>query len=1029
MEEKKKTNGNDKNQLIDFWAEREFEKELGGGLYGEVYLESRVEVDEKFLSASKIIRIPDEEKHPLAELEKQRPDDVPTDRWLHRIASELNRRLSLIRDMRGRDNVVFLEDFKIIRRKVGYTFYIRSELLTPVEDYLRDNPPGREAAARFCVAMSRALSRFEKAGILHRDIKPSNVFVDQAGEFRLGDTGIPRLGLPDGEFAAPGSKNDPVGKMSDEIYSVCAVARKLFPLSGRIAAICERGCSEIPERRFRTLDQFQKALLRADESTALIGYDGGERVGAVEKLKKKRGAAALIGIAVITAMIAASAALYTRLTILFATKTDPATVAEILLENRRLQTDEQGNVTLIDLVGKNFDQAKVLLEKHGLSVQKAVAFDSGRVGKVISQSIRPGETAAPGEQIWLLVGSANQRDSTRRIESILVDRTEISLFKDESLSPAVTVLPKELENSQLIWLSSDNGVVSVNKGVITGLAVGDARVTVKDNTGLVRTVITVHVLDNAIPVPDLSGVAEDQALSTLRELGFTVESEYVYSTDDDMYRVVGQDPAPQTALPFGSEVRITVSLGELDPDRIPVTGVSLSEQSIILNTGGSFRLEAIIEPRNASNTAVSWLSTNKNVATVTSTGVVTAVSDGEAVIRAVTADGSKSASCSVTVETLSYTVVYDPNGGSGTTESSNHVYSVAKPLSECGFVRKGYEFSGWALSSDAAAAQFDDCEEVSDLSDVNGGTVVLYAVWTPLTYEISFNAQGGTVNRTTMTVTYGKKFGFLETPVKKDYMFVGWFSNPIAGVKVDNDTLVSTDTPTVLYAHWIKVSATVPIDDVPEGAVIVAGSDFWAYDIISRKTVTQKVADEGWTLLGESDQWIVTEEGEAEFADLPEGFDMSSGIAKRYSTRPPEEFSGEYRKVEYRYTDLAGYIYWHWTPRYTGGAVSSSSVSDGRGGVCTDFSAFFSADLYPKGTLEDGRELYYADRSYGPDVSWWWYGGSELPVYSVAYSVSEFTHCYEYEVTESVTSDTEPEEGADVTNIKHYVRYYLEDIE
>ncbi|MBQ9544375.1 MAG: Ig-like domain-containing protein [Clostridia bacterium] len=1022
MEEKKQN-----NQLIDFWAEREFERELGHGLYGEVYLESRVEMDEKFLSASKIIRIPDEEKHPLAELEKSRPDDVPADRWLHRIASGLNRRLSLIREMRGRDNVVFLEDFKTIRRKGGYTFYIRSELLTPFEEHLKNNPPDKNAAVRFCVAMSRALACFERAGILHRDIKPSNVFVDSAGEFRLGDTGIPQLGLPDGEFAAPGSEKDPVGKMSDEIYSVCAVARKLFSLSGRMEAICARGCSEDPSRRFRTLDQFQKALLKADEDTALVGYDG-ENVKAVEKLNKKRSSAALIGLFAVIAMIALSAVLYTRLTILFATKTDPATVAQILLENRKLNTDADGNVTLIDLVGKNFEQAKKLLENHGLSVQKAVAFDSGKVGKVISQSVRAGETAAPGEQVWLLVGSADQRDSTRRIESIIVDRTEISILKDESVTPAVTVLPKELEKSQLIWLSSDESVVSVVSGTLTGVSIGDAKVTLKDNTGLVRTVVTVHVLDNAIAVPDLAGVSEEQALSTLGELGFAAESEYVYTTDDDMYRVVSQDPAPGTVLPYGSVVGMTVSLGELTPDRIPVTGVSLSEEEITLNAGGSFLLEAIIEPRNASNTAVSWLSTNKNVATVTPTGIVTAVANGEAVIKAVTADGSKTATCKVTVQTLTYAIYYSANGGTGTTESSYHVYSVPKALNECGFTRKGYEFLGWSLTPDSLTAQFADCEEVNDLGDLSddGGTVTLYAIWTPLTYEIYFNAQGGTLSRTTMTVTYGKRFGFLETPVKNGYMFEGWFSNPTVGVKVEKDTVVSYDTPTVLYAHWAKVSEPILITQVPEGAEIVEGSDQWIYDRVSSKTVTQKVNEEGWRLIGESDMWIVTEEGETQYAELPEGFDLSASIAKRYSDFPPEEYSGENRKVEYIYTELAGYIYWHWSERYTGGALGSSSVSDFRTDEYTDFSAFFSPEIYQKGTPEDGTELYYADRSYGPDVSRWWFGGEDLPVYETAFRVSEFTHCYEYEVTEHVTADSEPEPEDGIVNVGHYVRCYLE---
>ena len=85
------------------------------------------------------------------------------------------------------------------------------------------------------------------------------------------------------------------------------------------------------------------------------------------------------------------------------------------------------------------------------------------------------------------------------------------------------------------------------------------------------------------------------------------------------------------------------------PATVAVTGVSLSKSSMTLTEGGSETLTATVAPSNATNTAVSWSSSNTGVATV-SGGQVTAVKAGTATITVTTADGNKTATCSVTVE-------------------------------------------------------------------------------------------------------------------------------------------------------------------------------------------------------------------------------------------------------------------------------------------------------------------------------------------------------------------------------------------
>jgi len=81
---------------------------------------------------------------------------------------------------------------------------------------------------------------------------------------------------------------------------------------------------------------------------------------------------------------------------------------------------------------------------------------------------------------------------------------------------------------------------------------------------------------------------------------------------------------------------------------VHVTGVTLNTTNITLEKGHTEQLRAIVEPDNATNKDVTWHSTATDIATVED-GLVTAIKAGQATITVTTADGSKIASCSVSV--------------------------------------------------------------------------------------------------------------------------------------------------------------------------------------------------------------------------------------------------------------------------------------------------------------------------------------------------------------------------------------------
>ena len=114
----------------------------------------------------------------------------------------------------------------------------------------------------------------------------------------------------------------------------------------------------------------------------------------------------------------------------------------------------------------------------------------------------------------------------------------------------------------------------------------------------------------------------------------------------------------------GGEVTSDAATLTVTAATVSVTGVSLDKTELSLTVGGTETLTATVAPDNATDKTVTWTSSDSTVATVDQNGVVTAVAPGTAVITATTADGGKTASCTVTVSR------YSSGGGSSSSSTS-----------------------------------------------------------------------------------------------------------------------------------------------------------------------------------------------------------------------------------------------------------------------------------------------------------------------------------------------------------------------
>lgn len=92
-------------------------------------------------------------------------------------------------------------------------------------------------------------------------------------------------------------------------------------------------------------------------------------------------------------------------------------------------------------------------------------------------------------------------------------------------------------------------------------------------------------------------------------------------------------------------------LHPVDP-QLP-TGVSLNKTTLDLEVGGTETLTATVTPLDAENKTVTWTSSDPAVATVSTAGKVTAVSEGTCKITVSTKANGLTAECNLTVSAAS----------------------------------------------------------------------------------------------------------------------------------------------------------------------------------------------------------------------------------------------------------------------------------------------------------------------------------------------------------------------------------------
>ena len=238
---------------------------------------------------------------------------------------------------------------------------------------------------------------------------------------------------------------------------------------------------------------------------------------------------------------------------------------------------------------------------------------------------------------------------------IVFDGTEGTVYGDVTLEDNLTIGEDEsLTIPDGASLNTGSHEVIVNGGTLTG---GDKI------TGTVKyaPAITTKSLPNGTV-----GTAYSQTLAATGSdtITWSIESGSLpagLSLNESTGEITGTPTAAGTSTftvkannNYGSDSK-SLSITISAQTNVPVTGVSLNKTELTLTEGNIETLTATITPDNATNKNVTWSSDTPSVASVNN-GVVTAVAPGTATITVTTEDGSKTATCAVTVKAATVSV-------------------------------------------------------------------------------------------------------------------------------------------------------------------------------------------------------------------------------------------------------------------------------------------------------------------------------------------------------------------------------------
>lgn len=254
--------------------------------------------------------------------------------------------------------------------------------------------------------------------------------------------------------------------------------------------------------------------------------------------------------------------------------------------------------------------------------------------------------------------------SEKLLSGVSISNAPQSLSVGSSVQLDAAISPEDYI-CHISWKSSDNSVLRVlSNGKVVAVGQGEAVITA--SIGEATSSVTITVTGEQPGESGLTGVSLDRYTLTLyageeaEQLTATLKPEGTeaaihWTSSNQTAATVSQD-GKVTPLAAGVTV-VTAAAGDyrascivtVQPERVRVTGIRFDEPTHTLMMGSTVTLQPIIAPDDATVKNLTWVSSDEQTATVSRTGIVTALSVGETTITATTVDGGYSAEIKIIV--------------------------------------------------------------------------------------------------------------------------------------------------------------------------------------------------------------------------------------------------------------------------------------------------------------------------------------------------------------------------------------------
>jgi uncharacterized protein YjdB len=240
------------------------------------------------------------------------------------------------------------------------------------------------------------------------------------------------------------------------------------------------------------------------------------------------------------------------------------------------------------------------------------------------------------------------------VETITLSPETCEIARGEEITLTATVGPEDATDKSVSWGTSNKNVATVDSnGTVRGVGKGQARITVRSGNVSAQCTVTVTMPVEGISLDKTSLVIGRGNTATLKATVTPADASdksIVWSSSDASVASVS-DKGVVTAIKKGKAVITANASGHTASCNVevnvPVTEITLSESSLKLKRGETYTLVATVNPADADDPTVVWSTSNSSVAKVDANGKITAVSSGNAVIKA--SSGSITAQCKVEV--------------------------------------------------------------------------------------------------------------------------------------------------------------------------------------------------------------------------------------------------------------------------------------------------------------------------------------------------------------------------------------------